>query len=112
MITENEKLEWEFAPEDCGTYWYAPPGTEGRWQYTIEAEVTEEGGVTFMVSRIPGQSEIIDNIDEITSPASTLAEAKAIAQEWHRDRYDDNQAEREECRRRYKTWLMEQLENA
>jgi hypothetical protein len=109
----ERELDWEFAPDYEGTHWYSPPWSEGakhNWHYTIEAEVTEEGSVTFEVRRNSENDD--DGIEELSSAASSLAEAKAIALDWHRERYDDNQAEREEYRRRYKEWLMEELENA
>jgi hypothetical protein len=91
----QNKLEWEFTPECESTSWWSSSESDGdRWRYRIEARVTENSSVDFVTSRYSENDGMFyDDIGELNRTVASLKEAKAIAEEWHRIRYDDNEQE-------------------
>jgi hypothetical protein len=101
MNINTERLTWFFKREadwpdreidEHDPAWWTAATV--KWRYTIQANVDEQGALSFTASR-DSRNEVLDSdgIGGLETKCATLQEAKAIAEQWQAERHGDNEAE-------------------
>ena len=88
-------LKWKFRASFEGHEWNASE-TE-KWCYSVALKCDEVGNACFVADRMSTNDGLAhEDIGDLQQECATLEEAKRTVEQWHAERYADNDAEFDE----------------
>jgi hypothetical protein len=91
-------LTWKpFRDDDlCGVHVWEASETE-KWYYSVTLKCTASGNVSFVASRMSTNDGLShEDIGDLKEECGSLGDAKEVVEQWHTERYADNDTEFDE----------------